>query len=204
MKFNWKTIKVLFAFVVIIGITFWAVNTIRPRSYEGTDLNFGIGDGTVSITNPSEQSTSVQLVGSGSRTFRVSSTSEDISGTSARQGSGSSSTQLFEFELPSGANEFTVSRGLDVNFIATTSSTLQAIVNPVSDSAYNAILIATIAIILGSLFYASNASEHIWMSWLRGQLGFAEAVSNEGVPAPVIVDGGQGKNHKSFGDNRSK
>lgn len=130
MKRNWKTFKVLFTFAIIIGAIFWAVNTVRPHSFDGTGLNFSVGDGTVSVTNPSEQTASVQLLGSGSRSFRVSSTIEGVSGSSTRQGSGSSSTHLFEFELPSGTSEFTITRGTDVNFIANTATMLQATVNP--------------------------------------------------------------------------
>ena len=52
MKLNWKTVKVLFAFVIIIGIIFWAVNTARPQFYDGTNLSFGVGSGAVSVTNP--------------------------------------------------------------------------------------------------------------------------------------------------------
>ena len=200
MKFNWKTFKVLLAFVIIIGTILWAVNTVLPRSFDGTGLNFSVGSGTVSVTNASEQPIAVQLVGSGSRTFRVSSTIEGVSGSSTRQGSGSSSSHLFEFELPLGTSEFTISRGTDVNFVANTATALQATVNPVSGGTVNLILIATIVVVFGSLFYASNATEHYWISWLRSQFASIENISEDDTAVPVhaMADGGQGDSPRSF------
>ena len=205
MKLNWKTFKVLLAFVVIIGTIFWAVNTVRPRSFDGTGLKFSIGEGTVSVTNPSEQTALVQLVGSGSRTFRVASTIEGVSGSSIRQGSGSNSTHVFEFGLPPGSSEFTVSRGTDVNFVANTTTMLLANVNPVSDGTFKAAVIATIVVVLGSLYYASNATEHYWLSWLRSQFASIGNISEDDTAVPVhaMADGGQGDSPRSFGDNRA-
>ena len=51
MKFNWR---VLIAFVVLVGAIFWGVDSVRTRSYSGTDLSFGIGSGPVSVTNSSD------------------------------------------------------------------------------------------------------------------------------------------------------
>jgi hypothetical protein len=206
MKLNWKILKVLFAFAIIMVMLFWAVNTVRPRSFDGTGLNFSIGEGTVSVTNPSEQTALVQLVGSGSRTFRVASTIEGVSGSSIRQGSGSSSTQLFEFGLPPGSSEFTVSRGTDVNFVANTTTMLHANVNPVSDGTFKAAVIATIVVVLGSLYYASNATDHSWISWLRSQFASIEDISKDDTAPhqPVSIAGGQGRARESYGDNRAR
>ena len=204
MKLNWKTVKVLFAFAIIIGAIFWAVNTSRPHSYSGTNLSFEVGSGSVSVMNPSEQSLPVQLVSTGSRSFRVSGTSDAVSGSSTRQGSGSSSSQLFEFELPSGISEFTVTRGTDVNFLANTTTILQVTVNPVSDGTFKAAVITTIVVVLGSLYYASNATNHYWLSWFRSQ--FASIIvepSGDTEPTPAIRDGGQGTVPRSYGDSRA-
>lgn len=204
MKRYWKTIKVLFAFAIIFGTIFWAVKTVRPQSYSGANLSFAVGSGSVNVTNPSELSLPVQLVSTGTRTFRVSGTIDAVSGSSTRQGSGSSSTQLFEFELPSGTSEFTVSRGTNVNFLANTTTMLQATLNPVSDETFKAIVIAAVVVVFSSLYYASNATEHYWISWFRSQ--FASIIvepSADTEPIATIRDGGQGSAPRSYGDNRA-
>lgn len=204
MKLNWKTFKVLFAFVIVIGVIFWAVNLIRPHSYSGTNLNFGVGSGSVRVTNPSEEPVLVQLAGTGARTFRISSTIEDVSGSSTRQGSGSSSTQLFEFALPPGESEFTITGGTDVNFVANTGTTLNARVNPVSSGTRTSTLIAAAVVVLGALFYASSVTEHQWISILRRKVSpNQDAPPQDTKPTPVVTDGGQGEAARSYGDNRA-
>ncbi|HEX2620825.1 MAG TPA: hypothetical protein VHL11_11775, partial [Phototrophicaceae bacterium] len=60
MKLNLNTLKVLLALVIIIGALFWSGDSIRNRSYVGTDLNFPVGQGVVTVTNPSTESIPVQ------------------------------------------------------------------------------------------------------------------------------------------------
>ena len=206
MKFNMKTFKVLLALVISIGIIFWTVNLVRPRSYEGANLNFSVGGGTVSITNPSQQAIAVQLLGTGTRGFRVASTIEGVSGSSTREGSGINSTQLFEFELPLGTSELTISNGKNVTFVANTTTMLNATVHPMSDSNFTTILVVTVIVVLGSLYYASNATDHVWISWLRSQFASIENISEDdtAAPAPATADSGQGQSLRSFGDNRNR
>lgn len=204
MKLYWKTFKVLFALAIILGAIFGAVKTVRPQSYSGENLSFVVGSGSVNVTNPSELSIPVQLVSTGYRSFRVSSTIDTVSGSSIRQGSGSSSTHLFEFELPSGTSEFTVSRGTDVKFMANTTTLLQVTANPVTDKTLRTIVIATLAVVIGSLYYASNATDHYWPNWFRSQFASIDVVSSgDTEPAAVIRDGGQGTTPRSYGDNRA-
>lgn len=169
MKMNWKTAKILVACMVIIGAIFWAFNAIRPRNYDGGNLSFAIGNGSVSLTNPLPPSVSVQIVGTGSRSFRVSSPTESLSGTSTRQGNGAATAQIYTFDLPSGTSEFTVSNGTNVNFIATTPVELQATVNPVDGDTRLSIIVAALFIVLGSLFYISHTDGHHWLSAARRQ-----------------------------------
>ena len=51
MKFNWK---ILVALVVMVGVIFWGVDSLRTRYYNGTDLSFGVGSGPITVTNPSD------------------------------------------------------------------------------------------------------------------------------------------------------
>jgi hypothetical protein len=199
MNMNWKIIKVVGAFVVIAGIIFWAFTATRSQSYSGTNLDFEVAGGAVVVTNPSDQSIPVQFMGTGTRSFRVSSDIEGISGNSTREGSGSTTTQLFELELPPGISEFFVTRGTNVTFVAPATSELEATVHPMTaDSSRNAI-IAAIVVVLGLLFYASNAVEHSWIRMLKGE----STLSQDTEPTPV-VSSAQGRAARSFGDNRAE
>lgn len=205
MNINWKTLKVLIAFVIIIVVTLSTVNMIRPNSYNGSDLAFSIGTGTVTVTNPSDQAVPVQLVGAGTRTFRVVSTDESITGGSTTQGSGGSRTQLFTFDLPSGTSEFAITRGTDVNFIANTDTELQATVESVSDDTLNITILITIGVVVAALYYASRVTEHEWIALLRRKLtSTPEASTQDTKPTPTIESSGQGQAIRSYGDNRAK
>ena len=195
MKFNWK---VLIALILIVGVGYWAVYSVLPRSYNGAALDFKVGSGTVAVTNPSNELIPAQLVAK-SGSFRVSSAITGLSGSSTRQGSGSSASNLFEFELPPGVSEFTISRGRDVSFVANTETKLEATVQPVSGSTARTTLIVSAVVILATLFYVSNTTHHRWIGILRRQK----------TPVPELkpalagsVAGGQGRPARSYGDNR--
>jgi hypothetical protein len=164
MKLNWK---VVVALVVIIGTTFWAVESVRSRSYSGTHLNFGIGSGPVTLTNPSNEPVPVQLVGTGARSFAISSTMDGISGSSTRQGTGRDTTQLFEFQAPPGVSEFTVARGTNVSLVANTATNLEAVVQSSTASESRTIIIVAAVVVLGALFYISHINGHRWISASR-------------------------------------
>ena len=176
MKVNWK---VFFAFVVLVGFTYWGVNSLRTRSYSGTDLNFGVGSGPVTVTNPSDEALPAQLFGSGPGTFTVSSINNQVSGKSTRQGSGRNITQLFEFELPPGISEWTVTRGTSVTFVASVDTPLEATVQPLNADDSLTTLIVTAIAILGSLFYLSRSNGHRWISPSRRQRAFDHAIAQE-------------------------
>lgn len=190
-------IRIGVAFAIIIGVIFWATNTIRPRTYSGTEMMFAVGGGTVQVTNPSEQATTVQLIGTGSRTFRVTSTVEGLSGSSTREGS--TRTHIFEFDLMPGINEFTVSGGNDVNFVGGAGAELQATVNPIRSESQRTILIVAGLVILGALYYASSATQHRWFNTLRRK---PAVVTPEADPDNPV--GGQGAPIRAYGDNTGK
>lgn len=195
MKLNRNAFKIVLAFVVIAGVAFWAVDAVRSRSYSGTNLSFDTAGGIITITNLSDEPAVAQFIGSGSRTFRVSSTIDGVSGSSTRVGTGSTQTQQFEFVLPPGTSEFTVSGGTDVRFVADTATELQATVNPMSSESRRTTLIAAAVVVFGSLFYASNVTRHQWIKSLRHRVlsSRPDTSKQDTKPTPVVMDGGQGR-----------
>lgn len=166
MKINWK---VIIALALAIGTAFWALTSLLTSSYSGSNLNFGVGSGTVTVTNPSDEPVPAQFVGSRSRSFTVSSTIEGVSGSATREGTGSSSIYIFEFELPPGTSEFTIARGTEVNFVSETATRLQARVNPLSADSARTTIIVALVVVAGALFYASKSTGHAWLRALRPQ-----------------------------------
>jgi hypothetical protein len=163
MKFNWR---VLVALAVIVLTVFWVVDSVRSRSYSGTNLTFGVGRGPVTVTNSSDEPVPVQLVAAGTRTFNVSSTIDGVSGSSTRQGTGRDTTQLFELSSPSGMSEFTVARGTNVNFISNAATQLEAIVQPLSEGEARSTMIGAAVVVLAALFYIARTTRYNWMSSL--------------------------------------
>lgn len=155
MKLSWK---VTVAFVVLVGATLWGVNSLRTRSYSGSDLNFGVGSGPITVTNSSDEALPVQLVSTSPGTFTVSSGIASISGKSTREGNGRNATQFFDFVLPTGVSEFSVLRGADVNFVASANAPLEAVVQPLNAEEAKTTLIVAATAIFGSLFYLSHTT----------------------------------------------
>ena len=165
MKFN---LRPIIPIVVLVVAVFWGIDSVRTRSYSGTDLNVGVGSGPITMTNPSDEALPVQFVGTGTRSFSVSSTAEDISGSSSREGSGSSASQLFEFSLPSGVTELMINRrGADVSLVSDNGTRLDVVVQPLSASDAKTTIIITAIVILGALFYISKATDHSWINLIR-------------------------------------
>jgi hypothetical protein len=198
MKFNWK---IIVALVLIVGASYWAMDTTRQRSYSGDNLTFGVGSGPVTVTNPSDAPISVQLVSPETRSFSVSSTLDLETGTSTRVGSGREATQLFEFALPPGESTFTVARGRNVNFVAATETNLEATVQQVNATEANTTLIAAAIVILGSLFYISRSTGHRWIAPLRRKQDAMLAAKQ--AAATATESHGQGRAVRSYGDNRA-
>jgi hypothetical protein len=176
MKLNWR---VVIALVVLVGAIIWGVDSFRTRLYSGTDLNFGVGSGPVTVTNPSDSAFPVQLIGTRRGTFTVRSSIGGVSGRSTSQGSGSTTTQLFEFVLPSGVSEFTVMRSEDVDFVTNTEIPLEVAVQPLNAEDSRTTLIVAVIAILGSLFYLSRSNGHRWISAARRKEALAQAAAQE-------------------------
>lgn len=198
MKIN---LKVLIAAVLIVVVSVWAIDSVRSRSYSGTDLNIMTGNGIVNVTNPSEASVPIQLTGVGTRSFTVSSTIDGLGGTSTRQGTGRTATQLLEVALPPGDSSFTVVSNSGVSFIANSTSRLDITVQPMSANGMRATLIVAGVGILIALFYMSHVTGHrLVRSLLRRQP--TEKVTVPIVPVVKEAALGQGQAIRSYGDNR--
>jgi hypothetical protein len=107
---------------------------------------------------------------------------------------------LYEFELPPGVSEFTVVHGLNVNFAATTETTLAATAQSLSAGVARSTVIAAGVVVLAALFYISRTTGHRWINLLRRQ----ESPAPELKPVAESVVGGQGGVIRSIGDNRAE
>ena len=197
VKINWK---IFIVSILAVAVVYWAANSVLPRSYSGANLSFGTGNGPITVTNPSEESMPVQLVGSSYRSFSVSSPSQGLSGSSIKSGSGGTSTYLFAFELPPGISEFTVMRGSDVNFVADTATRLKATVQPLPQNETRTTIIIAAVVVLGALFYISRTTNHRWISRLRR----VDASIQVAQPVAASTAGEQGHTIRSYGDNRAE
>jgi len=199
MKINWR---ILVAIALVIGTLFWAVDGVRSRSYTGTNLNIDIGTGPVTVMNPSDAPVPVQLVGTGTRSYTVTSTIDGVSGSPTREGTGRNATQLFAFELPPGVSEFTVVRGADVNFVADTNTNLEATVQPQGATEARTTVIVSAIVILGALFYISRTNGHRWIAPMRRRAATQQAAKV--LAETAAVGHGQGQAIRSYGDNRAE
>ena len=191
-------LKVLIALVLMAMGVYFAVDSIRPHSYSGNNLSFPVGSSPVRVSNPSDETLLVQVIGTGSRAFSISSTIDGVSGSSIRQGSGRGMTQSFEFGLPPGSSEFTISQGTDVNFVANTTTKLEASIQPLGGSKADATLIVAVAVVLGTLFYISRVNGDHWKSQIRRN----DFSTQDTRPIAVIPDSTPDGASRSYVDNR--
>jgi preprotein translocase subunit SecE len=171
MKRYWKMFKIVLVLVIAIGAIFWAAGSVRSLSYSGTNLTFPVGNGAVTVTNPSNQPVPVQLISTGSRSFSVSSTIEGLSGSSTTQGTGTATSQLVEFVLPPGVSEITVVRRTnvttEVDFVANTEIKLEVAAQPLNTNDTRTTIIVAVVVVFGALFYISRATGIRWISASR-------------------------------------
>jgi hypothetical protein len=166
MKFNWK---ILIPSVLIIIALFWMVDSLRVRSYSGGELSFGVGSGAITVSNPSDNPVPIQLMGTGTHTFSVASAVAGLSGSSARQGNGSDSTQLLEFSAPPGISVLTIVHGSDVRFVEQENTPISVMAQPLSSGEASTTLLLGGIVVLGGLFYLSRTTGHQWMNRFRRQ-----------------------------------
>lgn len=191
-----KLIRVGAAFAVIVLVIFQVFNAVTPTTYEGDSFEFLVNSGPIIITNDSDTPQTIQVVGTGSRAFRIISTNADLARTSETLGTGADRTQVRELSLPEGVSEFTVERGTNMGVVASDVSGLEATVYPVSSDTRRTYIIAAGVITLLALFFASSSVEHQWINMIR----------QTPEPEPVVVapvSSAQGNAARSFGDNRT-
>jgi hypothetical protein len=197
MKLNWTLFKVVFAFLIIFGTVAWALVSLLPTTFNGTAFDFEVGTGTVTMTNPTNVPVPVQLVGTRSRSFTVVSSTEGMAGSSTRDRDDNNSVYTFAFDLPAGVSDFTIARSANVRLVADTTTQLEARVNPLSADSVRTTLIAAGVVILGALFYASNATGHRWVDTFRRQ----HAASQDAQPTTASRT--PDKSYSPYGDNRA-
>ena len=202
MKINAQTFKIVLALVVILVAIYWVVDSTRQQSYSGASLDFVVGRGSIAVTNPSDVPVLAQLTSTSTRAFTVSSQLESLAVSSERQevDPGEDIRQLVQFELPPGLTEFTISSNSStiptVNFISNPDTRLEATSQPLSESEARGTLIVAVVVILGSLFYMSNATGHSWFRNLIGSLRPAPATV---APVPAATS----ETYRPYGDNTS-
>ncbi|MBZ0318822.1 MAG: hypothetical protein K8L91_20570 [Anaerolineae bacterium] len=189
MKINWK---VIVACIFIIGAVAWTANSIRSTSYSGTNLNFKVGSGAVTMTNPSREAVPVQLVGAGGL-FTVSSDIQGVSGLATR-GDTSSTAYSFDFALPPGVSEFTVVSTYDVEFVADTNTRLEATVHASKIGTKIGILAVFVFV---ALFFISYVTSHRWLYKLLGRTPASKLHSKP-------YTGEEETDMRAYGDNRGK
>ncbi len=190
MKINWK---IIVACILMIGAVAWTVNSIRSTSYSGTSLNFKVGNGAITVTNPSSEAVPVQLVGA-TGMFTVSSDIQGVSGLATRVGTGSQTNYLFDFALPPGDSELTVVSNSDVKFVADANTRLEATLHATKISTKIGILAA---FLLVALFFISHTTGHRWLYMLRGKVPVSKLHSKP-------YTGEEETDMRAYGDNRGK
>lgn len=191
MKINWK---IIVAIVLMVGAIAWTVDSTRSKSYSGTNLDFEVGNDTVTMTNPSTESIPVQLVAASNRSFSVSSTIDDIPRISVREGTNPNITNVIAFELPPGVTEFAITRGSDVSFIADTNTNLEATRHAANIGTKILVLMVFLVI---TLFYISHTTKHRWLYTLLGREPASRLHSKP-------YDGEQDADTWSYNDNTVK
>jgi hypothetical protein len=194
MKINWR---ILVALALIIAAILWTASSVLPLTYSGTNLTFPVGSGPITITNPTNEVVPVKLTGTGARIFTVSSDIDEVSGSSVRVGTGSTSTQEFAFDLPPGASTIRVARGSNVNFVGDTDTRLEASAQPIGQDESRASIIVTAIVVLGALYYISRTTDHRWLNALRGKQAPVPA------PEPAKIpwrDDHKGRDGRAYSD----
>jgi hypothetical protein len=192
---NWKNLKIAIALVLIAAISYWAFNTLRPNNYSGTSLNFSVGHGTVTLNNPSPEPVTVQILGTGTRTFRVVSDTVTLSGTSTRVGAGSTATQVFDMTIPQGISEFSVTGGTNISAVVNSPTVVEVTAWNLSEGEARAVMIFAALVIAGAIIYILRATQDMWMPLIR-------PVNPDDVPLVKAVESAQGEATQSYGDNR--
>ena len=174
MKFN---LKIGIAAMVIIVTIILATSVVRPTTYSGLGLNFPVSNGAVTITNASKDALPVQLTGSGYGSFIVTSKADGVGGSSIKQTTDSTTSQLWQFNQPSGVTTFIVAKGSNLKYSAGADARLQASVLPMTDDDTRNVGLLAIVVILVCAYYISAQTNH----------AFARKLLHRELPVPVVA-----------------
>lgn len=166
-----QKLRILVALIVIAGVTFWAVNSLRTLTYAGSAIKFSVGNGHVVVNNLGAEPIQADMrTDTKSGAFRVESTDLNLRASSKRVGSGRSAFNVVAFQLPPGESRIDVTRGSNVYFNSPSSQAISAQVVVKGQESRQTILGFTIIVILGALFYISRTVNHRWVAALRNKL----------------------------------
>lgn len=164
-------IQVTVALLVMLGVTYWALTSIWPRQYTGSNIMFPIGSGHVVISHAGDGAIPIEMRAESRTTiFRVASTELGLSESAKRQGTGRDAFYAVNFELPPGEARIDVTRGSGLLLISRADTPIEATVMPVAANTMRWILIGAGAVIAWALYYISKVTEHRWVEWLRNRL----------------------------------
>jgi len=164
-------IKVAVALLVMIGVTYWALTSIWPRQYTGSNIMFPIGSGHVVINHAGAEAIPIEMRAESRNTiFRVASAELGLSESAKRQGTGRDAFYAVHFELPPGEARIDVTRGSGVLLITRADTPINATVTPVSVGTMRWILIGAGAVIAWALYYISKTTDHRWVESLRNKV----------------------------------
>ena len=160
-------IIMIVALLVIAATGYWAFDTVRSRTYTGSDLSFKVGSGHVVATNLSDSPIPVEMRTEGRTSiFRVESAELGLRESATRQGSGRDVYYAVTFDLPPGQATIDVTRGSDVYLIAN-GGPIRAVVTPLGPEGIRLTLGFATVVILIALYYLSKATQHGWLKLLR-------------------------------------
>ncbi|MFZ1755156.1 MAG: hypothetical protein WBO46_10540 [Caldilineaceae bacterium] len=157
-------IKLAIAILVILASGYWAFDGVRTRTLVGSKLTFDVGNGYVVLNNLGKDPITAEMRSEGTtNSFRISSTELGLNETSKRQGSGRTAYHTIPLEIPKGTARIDVTRGQQVQFVATSTGRMRAEVNRLSPATAQVnIRVAGVAILL-SLLYISHLYRHQWV-----------------------------------------
>lgn len=179
MKINFR---VVIALLIVVGVAYWAFDSVRQQTHSGTDFSFPMGGGAVVVNNTGQEPAQARLTSTGTRgLFTVNSTVLDAPVNATREGSGANTVYAVDLELPPGTSEVSLNRGSNVTMTINADNPVEVVVNPQSESGMTTTLIAAAVVILGALFYASSTTQHAWLRGLRSRGATPKAHADEGM-----------------------
>ncbi|MAS37390.1 MAG: hypothetical protein CL610_25540 [Anaerolineaceae bacterium] len=156
-----KYIKIIIALLVIVGVAYWAFDSIQASTYSGDQVEFAAGSGNiVSVTHHADEALALDMTSRSG--FAVTSPNADLSGSGTRDTSVTPAVYRYVVELPAGTSELRLTRGSNVTFDLEGASPAEIVVQPMdAESARNTVIIALV-VILAALYYISSSVQHRW------------------------------------------